>query len=144
MDVTPRSLTFFVEQKASCSYKRLMPLSHFILTFILLFSGIYGIRCEHYHEEDMDYCDTSEGIPHYVMFNAGTGYFNLYPEALVLTAEDRLDVPRFLEKLTQPPYLLRFRYSNVAAESVRRLMFVIDHSTSELPYSHPSSLAGFI
>jgi hypothetical protein len=41
--------------------------------------GIFIIDCLHYHIEDIDYAD-SEGIPHYIVYNAETRVLFLYPE----------------------------------------------------------------
>ena len=41
--------------------------------------GIFMIDCLHYHIEDIDYAD-SEGIPHYIVYNAATRVLFLYPE----------------------------------------------------------------
>ena len=43
--------------------------------------GIFIIGCLHFHDEDV-LCSYAEGIPHYVVYHAGTRVLFLYPEVL--------------------------------------------------------------
>lgn len=84
-----------------------------------------------------------ESIKHYVMFNAGTRYFALYPEVLVLEDSDLSDLPGFFERLTMPPFSLRFSLDCSASQYVRRLTCgqAKPGSLSRLPFSHPEWLS---
>ena len=104
-------------------------------------SGVFAIHCEHYHEEDIDYPEQSEGIPHYVMLNAGTGVLYTYPETLVLEDEDRRDLDSFFEKLKKPPYLLLFKRSTPVKVLARQFFIAVSPRALELPYSHPALLS---
>lgn len=110
-------------------------------------SGVFAIDCMHYDAEDMQYVkegttqEEVEGIPHYVMFNAGTSVLYTYPEALVITAVDRERPNWFFEKLTEPPYLLSFKRREKANKLVRQLFIELNEQALELPYSHPDKLA---
>jgi hypothetical protein len=43
--------------------------------------GIFIIGCLHFHDEDV-LCSYAEGIPHYVVYHAGTRVLFLYPEVM--------------------------------------------------------------
>ena len=103
--------------------------------------GVFAIQCAHYHAEDIDYPDESEGIPHYIMLNAGTGLMYTYPEMLVLTDEDRHDLDAFFEQLKAPPYLLLFERRSPVKVLTRQVFVEVSPRALELPYSHPSHLA---
>ena len=68
--------------------------------------GIFLIHCEVVHAEDFDVEDC-ESVPHYIVYNAGTRVLFLYPEVLVIKDEDIQDVPAFLARIREPPYLVR-------------------------------------
>ena len=103
--------------------------------------GVFCIECKHYHAEDIDHPDESEGIPHYVMLNAGTGMLYTYPEMLVLTDDDRRDLDTFFKQLKAPPYLLLFERRSSVKVLTRQVFVEVSPRALELPYSHPSHLA---
>ena len=43
-------------------------------------AGVYGILCNHYHPEDIEFPELAEGIPHFITYNAGTRVLYTYPE----------------------------------------------------------------
>ena len=42
--------------------------------------GIYVIHCFHFNDEDIDFPQEAESIPHYICYNAATRLLQLYPE----------------------------------------------------------------
>ena len=94
--------------------------------------GIYGIECMHYHGEDIDW-EHAEGIPHYVVLNAGTNAVFLYPEFVVRTEDDLVDIDGFFESLMEPPYLLKFKWWLPATKYARRLAIKLNPGHEDLP-----------
>ena len=96
-------------------------------------AGSYGIEARLYHFEDINY-DDSEGVPHYVMLNAGTGLMCCYPEVLIVTDEDRANLGAFFTKLVAAPFFMKFNVGGRANDSARRLNFICSNTRCrELP-----------
>ena len=86
-------------------------------------SGIFLIHCEVVHAEDFDVEDC-ESVPHYIVYNAGTRVLFLYPEVLVILDEDIQDVPAFLARIREPPYLVRVASGDgTARQWVRQIWY---------------------
>ena len=66
-------------------------------------SGVYLISTAVTHKEDWD-CEYADGVPHYVVYNAGTRVLFANPEVLVLTDDDLACLDDLMEKLSREPY----------------------------------------
>ena len=135
----------------------------FELSSIICSSGVYGIYCNHYHAEDIEDFETSEGIPHFISYNAGTRVLNTYPEArivyliffycmlilmqpsfvhvqvLVLEDADVADPSTFLRTvLRRPPYLLVVDDHIPALQKARRLGVALLSEAMQLPLANLS------
>ena len=88
-------------------------------------SGIFLIHCEVVHAEDFELEDRlTESVPHYIVYNAGTRVLFLYPEVLVIKDEDIQDVPAFLARIREPPYLVRVASGDgTARQWVRQIWY---------------------
>ena len=88
-------------------------------------SGIFLIHCEVVHAEDFELEDRlTESVPHYIVYNAGTRVLFLYPEVLVILDEDIQDVPAFLARIREPPYLVRVASGDgTARQWVRQIWY---------------------
>ena len=92
-------------------------------------SGIFLIHCGVVHAEDFELEDRlTESVPHYIVYNAGTRvlflYPCLYPEVLVIKDEDIQDVPAFLARIREPPYLIRVASGDgTARQWVRQIWY---------------------
>ena len=87
--------------------------------------GIFLIHCEVVHAEDFEVEDgLTESVPHYIVYNAGTRVLFLYPEVLVILDEDIQDVPAFLARIREPPYLVRVASGDgTARQWVRQIWY---------------------
>ena len=88
-------------------------------------SGIFLIHCGVVHAEDFELEDRlTESVPHYIVYNAGTRVLFLYPEVLVIKDEDIQDVPAFLARIREPPYLVRVASGDgTARQWVRQIWY---------------------
>lgn len=101
-------------------------------------NGVYIIHCFHYHEEDIEFEEDVEGIPHYIVYNAGTRVLHTNPEVLVLEDKDIEDVYAFVEKLKQKPYLLKLPVS--VKRFARQLFFLHTYGCQSLRFNTPEQL----
>ena len=95
---------------------------------------MYAIHCFHYHEEDIEFADQAEAINHYICYNADTRVMTLYPEVVVLTDADVLDLDTFLDAMSKPPYLLKFHAERPAALHVRQWHVLVNKETLALEH----------
>ena len=122
---------------------------------------MYGILCKHYHPEDVDFPEVSEGIPHFISYNAGTRVLCTYPEVcgllylhsalllwmhapqlcvqvVVLDDADVADPSLLLETvLPKEPFLLRVQADVLASMYVQRLAVILLDDAFQLPLAHP-------
>ena len=82
---------------------------------------------------------------HYSVYNANTRYLYLYPEAVILTEEDLADLPKFVEKMSQAPYQMKFSSIRGSGHAFVRLLFVkVDDEAWQLPIACTRQLARLI
>ena len=106
--------------------------------------GGFVIYCLHYHESDIENHLMSEGIGHYIYYNAGTRMLQTYPEVLVLEQAD-VDNPSLVaKKLRKRPYLLRL--SDARSFTTVRQVFCCLRSPHllSLPHSNPTQIQKYL
>jgi hypothetical protein len=106
--------------------------------------GIYAIHGYTFDKEDEEHGvvgrfgkeaeATAETIPHYALYNAGINLLQLLPEVVVVTQEDKDDLPTFINGLRKVPNLFQVPSSvNSGPRHVRRVW--VDQTATTLPWS---------
>ena len=105
--------------------------------------GVYVIHAWVYHPDDCD-CEYAEGVPHYVVWNAGTRLLNLLPELVVVEERDLGDLDVLFERIAAPPCAVRMKTEESASLWVRRLVIRATEGAELLPYNDLDFLSSLL
>ena len=99
--------------------------------------GMFVIFCYVYHNEDIDVPQKdTEGVPHYIVWNATIGLLQLYPETIVLEDEDRHSPSAIADLLAQDPNYIRLRTETGTLLSDVRQVYVDPNAPRSLTLPH--------
>ena len=127
--------------------------------FLYAKAGVFVLQCDHYQcappaleptlepthssptpssgsAEDMEHWDQPgvESIPHYAVYNAGTGVVFTYPEFAIVEPSDRVDahsLDKFFARLEEAPFLLKFHLHRA---TFRQVGIFLRPGCEQLPY----------